>query len=86
MTITNGPGKVTCRLLTAAVFLVTVLSTVDRAPVPEWPTLLSSMKPVRTGLTRAANPRDVKLKIRAFIRLDGTRLGAYRMCPNELDM
>lgn len=35
VTITNGPGSVTCRFLTAAVFLVTVLSTVDRAPVPE---------------------------------------------------
>lgn len=86
VTITNGPGSLTCLLLTAAVFLVTVLSTVDRAPVPEWPTLLSNMKPVRTGLTRAENCRAEKLNIRAFIRLDGTRLGAYRIWWNAFEI
>lgn len=84
VTMTNGRGMLRAMLLMAIPRLLTILSSVDRAPGEVWPTLLVSMTDVNIGFLWNLNLLRPRLQKATLIMLDGSRLGANRTCPNDV--
>lgn len=80
VSITNGLVRWSAMLLIATRPLLTVLSKVDRACGAVWPTLLVSIKPAKSGLGWNLNLLAPRPQKPTFARLDGSRLGANRIC------
>lgn len=81
VTMTNGRGILRAMLLMAIPRLLTILRSVDRAPGDVWPTLLVSMTEVKTGFLWNLNLLCPRLQKAIFIILEGSKLGANRICP-----
>lgn len=84
VSITKGLARWSAMLLMATRSLLTVLSRVDRAWGAVWPTLLVSIKPAKSGLGWNLNLLDPRPQKPTLARLEGSRLGANRICPKLL--
>lgn len=80
VTITKGWFRRQAALLMAIRFLLTYLSSVDRAPGDVWPTLLLMMTPVKMVLGPNLKLWALRPNMSILMMLSGSRLGANRTC------